>query len=395
MNRLWLNHRVWGSPIIIAAALVLASIGPAVWGQGNYPQPQEPYVNDFAQLLTADDAANIRDLFHTLKQEHGIEATVVTIDSINDYDTGDKTIEAFATNLFNRWGIGDSEKNNGVLLLVAVGDRNVRVEAGSGYGDSQNAAAQEIINEHILPSFRSGNFSQGIYRGARAIVGEFTGSWPPDLTMSTSASPTPARAPAPISSGPVERTYNSVVNDLADVHPVFYIIGTIASVGAAGFGIQRYLRYRKRRCPDCQTNMLRLDEISDDVYLTSGQKVEELLNSIDYDVWKCPHCNVHELYRYRRWFSGVKQCPDCTYRTLSVMSTTLEHPTYDSTGRKRVTKDCQHCDYRYETIVVIPKKTPPSDDDDSSFSFGSSSSRGSSSSFGGGRSSGGGASGSW
>lgn len=377
---------------ISVVVFCMGVVGEAVQAQGEYPQPVDSFVNDYVGLLTAEDTANVENLFVALKREHGIEATVVTIGSVSDYNTGDTTIESFATHLFNTWGIGDKTRNNGVLLLVAVDDRNVRIEVGAGYGASQNGNMREVINEHILPSFRDGNFSRGIYRGARAIVGQLTGEWPPDLSASAPA-PTRVRStPPPRTSGSMERAYNSVVNDLADIHPAAYIGGAVAVAGAAGFGLRRYSRYRKRRCPDCQTYMTRLDEVSDDVYLDSGQKLEELLNSIDYDVWKCFNCNTHTLHSYRNWFSGLKKCPKCRYRTVKVTSKTLSQPTYTSTGRKRVTKDCRHCDYRDTDIVVLPRRTRSSSRSSGS-SFGGRSSGGSS--FGGGSSSGGGSSGSW
>jgi uncharacterized protein len=131
--------------------------------------------------------------------------------------------------------------------------------------------------------------------------------------------------------------------------------------------------------------MLRLDEAADDVYLDSGQKVEELISSVDYDIWKCLDCNTHTMNGYDNWLAWFKCCPQCHYRTVKVSSETLEYPTYDSTGRKRVTRECRHCKYHSSEIVVLPRRTRSS-------SSGSSPRR---SSFGGGRSSGGGASGSW
>ena len=397
-SRWW---RLFVLSVIVTLTFTAVFSGLVVYAQGKYPQPMDQYVNDYAGLLTARDAANVKTLFADLKRETGIEAVVVTIDSINDYATGDATIESFATNLFNTWGIGDKTKNDGVLLLVAVGDRKVRIEVGAGYESTQNDNMQEVINEHVLPSFRNEEYSRGIYRGARAIVGELTGEWPPDLSTSTS-NPAPAERstemdnPSPrISSTPATTrataSYNSIPSAIAayfEDHLLASLGSIVAVLGGAGFGLQQYLRYRKRRCPDCGMDMVRLDEAGDDVYLDSGQKLEEVLRSVDYDIWKCPHCNTHTLHGYRNWFSSLKRCPRCGYRTVKVTSTTLVSPTYTSTGKERITRNCRHCDYHSSETVTLPMKTRSS-------SSSSGSSRSSGSSFGGGRSSGGGASGSW
>jgi uncharacterized protein len=147
--------------------------------------------------------------------------------------------------------------------------------------------------------------------------------------------------------------------------------------------------------------MARLEEAQDDVYLDSGQKLEELLSSIDYDVWKCGACGTHTLLPYPRLFSSTSQCPSCRYRTVLTKRNVLEHATYDHGGREEVVRDCRHCGYHDTDIVYTPARPRPSHDDSSSSwsSSGSSShsfsSSSSSSSSGGGFSSGGGASGSW
>ncbi len=370
--------------VMIGAMLAVLFTSWGVQAQGGYPEPTDLYINDYASLLSAEDAANIKSMFVELKQKHGIEATVVTINSISDYNTSDESIESFATRMFNTWGIGDKAKNNGVLLLVAAGNRKVKIEVGSGYGTSQDAAMQEVINEHILSSFREGNFSRGIYRGSRGIVGKLTGEWPEDLTASSSSSSSENSS----SSGESSLTSSSTPSSNPLALLVTLIGGGSATLGALGLGLRQYFRHRKRPCPDCQTMLVRLDETADDVYLDSGQKLEELLNSIDYDVWKCPNCNYHTLHSYRNWLSGLKKCPRCSYRTVKVSSETITHATYSSSGKKRITKDCQKCNYHHREFMVIPRKTRSSSSSSSGGSSGGSS-------FGGGSSSGGGASGSW
>jgi uncharacterized protein len=127
--------------------------------------------------------------------------------------------------------------------------------------------------------------------------------------------------------------------------------------------------------------MERLEETDDDLYLDDGQKFEEFLKSVDYDIWKCSNCGQHQLHRYAAWFSGYSDCPQCTYRTVRTTRITLHPATYSSSGKERVTRDCQKCNFHDERIVTIPRKTKSSSKSGGSFS--------------GGRSSGGGASGRW
>lgn len=359
----------------LVTVLTLALTQLIIHAQGGYPKPADLYVNDYAGLLTNEDAANIRTIFTDLKRHTGIEAVAVTINSIRDYGTADETIESFATHLFNTWGIGDRRRDNGVLILVAVQDRKVRIELGAGYGNTYNAAMQKVIDEQMLPNFRRHEYGRGIYGGARAVVAALTGSWPPDLSQSRSGF-THVSSDTHTALQPRSR---------AGYVPLAAMLGgALTTLGAATFGLRRYVRYRKRRCPHCQAFMTRLDEVSDDLYLDSGQKLEELLNSVDYDVWKCPRCGMHTLHPYNHWLTSFKRCVRCSYRTVEVTRQTLVSPTYTSTGEERMIRNCRHCDDHSEAIVILPMLTR-SDDSSSS----------SSDSFGGGSSSGGGASGSW
>jgi uncharacterized membrane protein YgcG len=174
-------------------------------------------------------------------------------------------------------------------------------------------------------------------------------------------------------------------------------------------------RMGQRKCPSCRTNMVLLDEVSDDVYLNSGQQLEEALGSIDYAVHRCPVCGMHSIEPQRRWFSKYSDCPRCGLRALESDRRTLSHPTEYSTGSQLLTRRCRNCDHRDQNVVILPRLDPTRHDGmhghggmhgrggsshgvgisigggHSSHGGGSSSSR----HHGGGRSGGGGASGSW
>lgn len=163
--------RRWLFVLLFVLALPVA---PVALGQGAYPSRSDTFLNDYAKLLTETDAAAVQAMLSDLQAAHGIEAVVVTIDSISDYDTSNTTIEAFATGLFNTWGIGDATKNNGVLLLVAVKDRKVRVELGSGYGSGPSQEMQAVIDRYVLPKFRNSDYSGGIRLGTQALIAKLT-----------------------------------------------------------------------------------------------------------------------------------------------------------------------------------------------------------------------------
>jgi len=142
----------------------------SVQAQEGYPPPADDYINDFAGILDEPDYDMIYEMFEDLEYQTGLEAVVVTIDSIEDYDTDDDTIEDFATKLFNTWGIGHKKENNGILILVAVKDRKCRIELGKGYGRTYDSAMKQIIDKQMIPYFKTEDYSRGIYEGARGVV---------------------------------------------------------------------------------------------------------------------------------------------------------------------------------------------------------------------------------
>jgi len=153
-------------------------IGTIPTAESAYPQAQDNYVNDWAGVLTEGHSGRIRKMFEKLERRRGVEAVVVTINSIRDYPTGDATIESFATNLFNTWGIGHREKNDGVLILVAVQDRECRIELGAGYATRYDSAMKSVIDRKMIPCFKKGDYSAGIYKGAFAAIAKLTGKIP-------------------------------------------------------------------------------------------------------------------------------------------------------------------------------------------------------------------------
>jgi uncharacterized protein len=147
---------------------------------------------------------------------------------------------------------------------------------------------------------------------------------------------------------------------------------------AGGAVLRRYLRNRPRRCKACGTMMTRLEETADDQHLTTGEKVEERVGSVDYDVWSC-RCGQTLKLRYGTLFTSYGRCKQCQSKTLKVTTTTLVSATTSSEGRARVDERCAHCNYSNTYERSIPRVQERSSS--SSSSRGSSSGRGSSGSW--------------
>ena len=134
------------------------------------------YVSDFAELLSEADKTALEEQLRVFAEQTSTEISVVTIVSLEG-----ETIEYYAGKLFEAWKIGQQRIDNGVLLLVAPNEREVRIEVGYGLeGALPDALAHRIIQDDILPVFRAGDYTAGMQRGVAAIIsatkGEYTAS---------------------------------------------------------------------------------------------------------------------------------------------------------------------------------------------------------------------------
>ncbi|NBF12762.1 TPM domain-containing protein [Pseudomonas sp. Fl4BN1] len=123
-------------------------------------------VVDTAQLLTPSAQVYLTQMLERLEQSTTDQVVVVTVPSLGGY-----SIEEFGLQLGRHWGIGQKDKNNGVLLLVAKDDRKVRIEVGYGLeGRIDDIWAHLIINDSIIPYFKDELYSSGIITGTTSIV---------------------------------------------------------------------------------------------------------------------------------------------------------------------------------------------------------------------------------
>ncbi|MEK7642034.1 MAG: TPM domain-containing protein [Patescibacteria group bacterium] len=140
-----------------------------------YVSPGKPtgLVNDFARVLTAEESQTIGAKLTALDQQTGVEVAVVTVSTVGT----DETIESYAEKLFQEWGIGDAEKDTGLLLLIAVDDRQMRIETGYGIeGAVTDIQSGNIIRNVLTPAFREGKYGEGISAATDALTAIITNS---------------------------------------------------------------------------------------------------------------------------------------------------------------------------------------------------------------------------
>lgn len=124
------------------------------------------YVNDYANILSYDTKSKLSLLIGELERKTTAQIAVVTIDTTSPLD-----IESYSVKLFEKWGIGRKGKDNGVLLLIAIKDKNMRIEVGYGLeGAIPDALAKIIIEKYITPSFKQGDFNTGVTKGAVGLA---------------------------------------------------------------------------------------------------------------------------------------------------------------------------------------------------------------------------------
>jgi uncharacterized protein len=138
---------------------------PFISAAASYPEPTG-LVNDFAGIIDPPARTQLTNIIVQFRKVTGNEIAVVTLPSLDG-----EPIENYAVKLFGKWGIGKKSENNGLLLLIAPSERQMRIEVGYGLEPYINdALAGRIIRETIVPHFATGNFPLGVVNGVTEII---------------------------------------------------------------------------------------------------------------------------------------------------------------------------------------------------------------------------------
>lgn len=163
---------------LVAATPAAAQVFPELTGR----------VVDNAELLDAGQEQALAVRLEALERQSTRQLVVATVPDLQGYP-----IEDYANRLFRHWRLGQAEANNGVLLLVAVAERRVRIEVGYGLEPIlTDALSGQIIRNDITPRFRAGDYPGGIEAGADAIAAQLQA--PPEEAEARAAAAVAAQA---------------------------------------------------------------------------------------------------------------------------------------------------------------------------------------------------------
>lgn len=142
----------------------------------SFPEKPNRLVNDYTEILSQDQISQLEQKLVAFDDSTSTQIAVVLIRSLEGYDVAD-----YGVRLAESWGIGGAKNNNGVLVLVSIGDRKVTIQTGYGVeGALPDAIAKRIIENEIKPNFRAGDYFTGLDQATNAIIAYTKGEYKND-----------------------------------------------------------------------------------------------------------------------------------------------------------------------------------------------------------------------
>jgi uncharacterized protein len=155
--------------------------------QEDIPAPVgDIYVQDFANILSVPEKMQLISLGKAVEAKTGSQIAVLTVET-----TGEMEMAEYANSAYRKYGIGSKERNDGALLVIALKDRNIRIEVGYGLeGIIPDGKAGRIIDEQALTPLQAGKPNVAIMNTYKALANEVTSEITGDKTQPPNPTPT-------------------------------------------------------------------------------------------------------------------------------------------------------------------------------------------------------------
>ena len=336
-------------------------------------QNAKAFVSNPDAILSPSTEQQINLLLDSLQTKTSAEVAVVAVNSIGDAD-----IKQFATALFEHWGIGKREKDNGLLILFVLDQRKITFETGYGLeGILPDAICKRIQTRYMLPEFKTENYDKGMLQGLNVIYHRLSTPEVQDelwvqsqtaqedwgkvlqyyaitsllfsiiLLFMIRSSVKSSKTKDNYEQYRALSGYKNTLTVLSFIFPVFVLFLYIwISIRL------KQLRNKPRKCDLCGSKMRKLNEEEDNRYLTPQENTEEKLQSVDYDVWLCDQCGNTEVYPYENRYTKYNSCPQCHAKAYSLdRDRILIAPTPFSTGTGEKIYHCAHCNFQKKALT--------------------------------------------
>jgi len=411
---------------VVLSTLAWGSFAPLCWAVpiASVPNPRRTnggWVTDMAEMLSPETEATLNREISNLEAKNSSEIAVVTVPDISPTTNA----KAYATELFNTWGIGKRGKNNGVLFLVSKADRRVEIVTGKGLTRIlPDNKVSTILRQDVTPQFKQGQFDKGVLAGTNSIITQVEQF---DSLTTSSTSPENFWIPAVGGVAAGAAVVSGIVRYRRRSRRVFSEQDAI-TVNPVGQSRVNNFRFsgrnefdRPTRCAKCSSPMEPISSETLAQHLSRPQQVAQQMGNVKFIGWHCPTCYPNEFSQFHLrayvLLQGLETCATCQELTIEVVDRVVEPATHTNLGKRQITRSCYCClseDVCWETIPVLTTTSSDSSSDhswsssdssssssssswsssDSGSSWSSSDSSSSSSDFGGG-SSGGGSGDSW
>ena len=338
------------------------------------------YVSNQDNILSEQTYQILNQKLDSLEKATTAQVAIVALKNTGQTDAREISME-----LFKKWGVGNKESNNGLILVLVVDRREVFIRTGYGLeGAITDAKSTHIITTIMSPYFQEGDWDNGMIAGVdeinKLIVEEY-------ITEGFAK-----KEPKTLSDF---LTYIYIYLGLSLFLLIFGIINIHNShkkfdisqkeekikaftkaakpwlIAGILFPIMLFVliiwyklffkprvRYKTVICTNCNHNMHRLNEKDDDEYLSNKQIMEENVRSRDYDVWLCDECGNTDIYTYENSITQYTICPFCSGKTMYMASDSIVRlATQSKDGIGRKTYICKNCGKSNTKDYVISRET--------------------------------------
>jgi len=170
----------------LAALLLLLAMSTSGLQAQDLPVPSKPsgWVNDYANVFSEGELQSLNQKLNVFQYNHSTQIFIVTFDKNNGY-----SLSTLGPMIGEEWGVGQKGKDNGLLLLMDMRDRDVFITTGYGLEEYiPDAIAKRIVENELVPAFKQGDFYEGVDAATDVMISLLEGKFTPDEYRSQTSS---------------------------------------------------------------------------------------------------------------------------------------------------------------------------------------------------------------